>query len=92
MHTRHTQHAGPLSVDAIPHKSVHVRKTVPAEHPLGVAVRGNNSMSEAQTAEEEPLVVSMAPAVCLHDSLFTTAFSTLRFGSCKAHSASSSRL
>jgi hypothetical protein len=66
MHTRHTQHVGPLSVDALSIKPIHVRKTVPAEHPLGVAVRGNN-MSEAQTTEEEPLVVSMASAACPYD-------------------------
>lgn len=87
MHTRHTQHVGHLNVDTI-HQSVHVRKTVPAEHPLGVAVRGNNSMSEAQTAEEEPLVVRMASAA----SCYVVKEPQDTSGSCTARFVSSSRL
>jgi hypothetical protein len=73
MHTRHTQHIAPLSLESAAQHTIHVRKTIPNEHPLGVATRSKADMSEADTAaESQPLVVShslLVIRVCNRDNL-----------------------
>jgi hypothetical protein len=63
MLARHTHHVAPMSIDSsADHSSgFHgVRKTIPSEHAIGVALATPGRSNMAETAEDEPLMVSNA--------------------------------
>lgn len=66
MHARNTHQLAPLSVELPSQQhTIHVvRKTVPAEHPLGV-VRANNMPDSPTAAEQDSLLVRPPRAVGL---------------------------
>lgn len=65
MLARHTHHVAPMSIDSsADHSSgFHgVRKTIPSEHAIGVALATPGRSNMAETAEDAPLMVSNAAA------------------------------
>lgn len=83
MLARHTHHVAPMSIDSsADHSSgFHgVRKTIPSEHAIGIGLATPGRSNMAETAEDEPLMVSNAAdgeqsssictSTCMHICMF----------------------